>query len=74
MPKPPQWFDIPAGTRATECRQCSDAIWFIETATGEKMPVDMNESGSFEPINTYAGKGASHFASCTFADTFRSPR
>jgi hypothetical protein len=74
MPKAPQWFDIPAGTRETECRKCRDTIWFIETASGKQMPVDMNELGSFEPTNTDTGKGTSHFIACPAADSFRTPR
>lgn len=74
MPKPPQWFDIPAGTRETECRDCRDSIWFVPLPSGKSMPVDMTEAGSFEPTNTDAGKGASHFAHCPGADTFRKPR
>lgn len=53
-------FPIPEGTRASSCRSCDAAIFWIKTAAGKSMPVDRD--------------GTSHFATCPHAAQHRRPR
>lgn len=51
-------FEVPAGTPRRSCMSCGRAIFWIETKSGKKMPVNAD---TFE----------SHFADCPNADEHR---
>jgi hypothetical protein len=79
------WFDVPAGTRAAECRTCHATIYWITTANDRKMPVDCDVDGGFAPavqelVDAHdgdwdgRGRGVSHFATCPERDQWRKPR
>ncbi len=70
MTKPPTWYEIPAGTRAAECRACSEPMFFVETARGSRVPVSCDVDGAFPPSDREGGRGVSHFATCTEPDRF----
>jgi hypothetical protein len=75
------WFVVAAGTPASECRSCHERVYWIVTAAGKRMPVDVDVEGGYAPdagrveheldIN---GHGVSHFATCPFAAQHRGPR
>lgn len=71
--RPPVLFDIPAGTPARRCRSCNAEVYWIQTATGKKMPVDAAVDGGVAP-GLHPGQGVSHFATCPHADQHRRPR
>lgn len=50
-------FDIPAGTAPKSCLGCGARVYFIETKSGKRMPVDED--------------GTSHFATCSASSKFR---
>lgn len=72
------WYDIPAGTRASQCRgeTCHAVIYWIETISAAtrakpvkeqkmvRIPVDAEVDGGFEPSETDGGRGVSHFQTC----------
>jgi hypothetical protein len=74
------WFDVPAGTRAAECRTCHATVFWITTANDRKMPVDCEVDGGMQPSRNAGGRGAvdgrgvSHFATCPYANAHRRPR
>lgn len=57
--RPPVRFEIPAGALARSCRGCGAPVYWITTAAGKAMPVDLD--------------GVSHFATCPQAAKFRRP-
>lgn len=71
------WFDVPAGTRPSECRSCKATVFWIETDYGKRMPVDCDVAGGYEPGprsprgDHLDGHGVSHFSTCPDADTWR---
>ncbi len=74
----PQWLEVPAGTRARECRGCQATIYWIEhPTTGRPHPVDCDVDGGQEPDPEPQGEpglGISHFATCPEAASFRRRR
>lgn len=74
MPKPAQWFEIPAGTKPFTCRGCDEQGYWINTTNNKRMLVDLSADGSAAPTKTTDGVGVSHFARCPKADHFRAPR
>lgn len=79
--KSPQFFTVPAGTRAAECEGCKATIYWIVTEAGKRMPVHCEVEGGLRPLR-YAGKdpadraraagrGISHFVDCPMAGHFR---
>lgn len=74
------WFDVPAGTKPSECRSCRATIYWIETPNGKRMPVDCDVDGGSEPWKGVPGDGerdghgVSHFATCEQADEWRKLR
>jgi hypothetical protein len=58
MPRPPQWFEIPAGTRETTCRGCDEPGFWIKTCNGKNMLVDLQTEGAHAPTETETGQGA----------------
>jgi len=69
------YFTVPPGTHPSQCRDCPRPIYWIETKTGAKMPVDCNaDARSWPPSATDAGSGLSHFATCPSAAKFRKGR
>jgi len=52
-------FPIPPSTPQRACRSCTRPIYWIETRTGKRMPVDPD--------------GTSHFATCEHGDQWRKP-
>jgi hypothetical protein len=73
MTRPPQFFVIPAGTPARECRSCGVSIFWIATANGKRMPVVVGGAG-VAPTASVNGKGISHFANCADASARRTRR
>jgi hypothetical protein len=72
------WFDVPAGTPAAQCRSCQEEVYWIVTAAGKRMPVDVEVEGGITPIGGGVptafdcdGRGVSHFATCPQADQWR---
>lgn len=51
-------FDVPPGTAQAKCKSCEAPIFWVKTAAGKNMPVD---------VATHE----SHFATCPNADTHR---
>lgn len=68
--RPPQFFDVPAGTAARKCDGCSAVIYMVPTARS-RMPVRCDVEGGRPPNNREAGRGLSHFADCPGANDFR---
>jgi hypothetical protein len=68
------WFDVPAGTRPSQCRSCKAVVYWIETAAGRKMPVDVDVPGGYEPRVGEEGHGVSHFSTCPDRDEWRKPK
>lgn len=61
----PKFYDVPAGTRPSECRgkTCRAPIYWIKN--GEKsLPVDCDVDGGYEPTDRDVGSGVSHFTTC----------
>lgn len=73
MPSKNFW-QIPAGTTSIPCRSCDEEIWFIETSSGKKMPIDVTADGANPPTATSGGQGESHFANCSGAVHHRRAR
>ena len=75
--KTTQWFTVPAGTPATECRGCRQTVYWIITAAGHRMPVNCDVEGGLRPVRFGGveakdnGRGISHFVDCPQAGTFR---
>lgn len=62
---PPKFYEVPAGTRPSECRgqNCKAEIYWIKN--GEKsLPIDCDVDGGWEPTAREAGNGVSHFTTC----------
>lgn len=74
MTRTPQFFDVPAGTRAAQCRSCKAVIYWIELPSGKRMPVDCDVDGAYEPTEREDGSGVSHFATCPDAAHHRRPQ
>lgn len=73
------FFEVPAGTRPAQCRSCLATIYWIETASGRRMPVDCEVDGGHTPSEPRSrvsvdGTGVSHFATCPNADEHRRAR
>ncbi len=58
--KPPQVFEIPAGSQMATCSSCRENIKWIVTKNNRRMPVDLD--------------GTSHFVTCVNRDQHRKPR
>ena len=54
---PPPRVSIPEGTPRQRCMACDAVIFFVKTASGKAMPVEVD--------------GAPHFVTCPEAATFR---
>lgn len=69
----PFMYSVPAGSRAVPCRgeSCPKRVYWIRTALGKPMPVDVDVEGGFPPAHDHDGQGVSHFATCPAADEFR---
>jgi hypothetical protein len=69
-----QWYDIPAGTRAGQCRgrECRETIYFVDNGrgNGKTIPISCDVDGSFEPTDSAEGRGVSHFGTCVNANDF----
>lgn len=71
------WFDVPAGTQASECRSCKATVYWIVTPSGKRMPVDCEVDGGYSPFKGVPGdgeqdgSGVSHFATCPQAAQWR---
>lgn len=66
-PKNAKWYDVPAGTRESQCRgqTCRATVfWTVNPATDKKVPVDCDVDGGFEPSDRDPGRGVTHFATC----------
>lgn len=83
MPRPPQFFDVPAGTRAAQCSSCRATVYWIVTLAGKRMPVDCDIEGGYVPDGDWngggqalspQGRGVSHFVTCPNRDQHRRPR
>lgn len=77
MTRAPQFFTVPPGTKASQCRSCRATIYWIELPSGKRMPVDCDVDGGQKPDAsslTPDGTGVSHFATCPDAARFRRPR
>lgn len=72
----PQFFQVPAGTKATQCRgpNCKATIYFVELGSGKRMPIDCDVDGGAEPTARSGGQGVSHYGNCPDRDQFRKPR
>ncbi len=74
------FFDVPAGTPATQCRSCGAVAYWIKTAAGKPMLVDCDVPGGCEPWKgvpgdgEHDGRGVSHFSQCPDADQWRKAR
>lgn len=78
--KTTQWFTVPAGTPASECRGCKQTVYWIITESDRRMPVNCDVPGGLRPVRFLAtggatardnGRGTSHFIDCPQADRFR---
>jgi hypothetical protein len=70
-PAAPRFYDVPAGTRASQCRgeSCRATIYWVKD--GEKsIPIDCDVDGGFEPLGRDEGSGVSHFTTCPDAPQF----
>lgn len=73
----PQYFDVPAGTPAAECRGCKQTVYWIITESDRRMPVNCDVPGGIRPVRFGAtgakdkGRGTSHFIDCPQANRFR---
>lgn len=71
------WFDVPAGTPPAECKSCHAEVYWIVTAAGKRMPVDVEVEGGRSPFKGVPGdgeqdgRGISHFATCPDRDKWR---
>ena len=78
--KAPQWFTVPAGTPASECRGCKATVYWIVTENDRRMPVNCDVPGGVRPVRFGGdaakdkGRGLSHFADCPNANRFRRAR
>jgi hypothetical protein len=75
-----QWFTVPAGTPASECRGCKATVYWIVTENDRRMPVNCDVPGGTRPIRFPSssgatlmdnGRGLSHFADCPNWERFR---
>jgi len=70
------WYNVPAGTREAECRGCGEAVYWIITPKGSKLPVDCDSVvGAYAPSGAFGdgqheGRGVSHFQTCIKAADF----
>jgi hypothetical protein len=72
----PLYFTIPASTTASACRSCGVRVFWISTAQGVKMPVEVDaQHPNFpqcrEPQPVEPGLGFSHFVTCPNANAHR---
>ena len=70
----PTFFLIPAGTRRSVCRSCDEVGFWITTAAGRRLLLDLQAPGALAPTNDRTGRGTAHFATCPNADAHRNPR
>jgi len=51
----PQFFTVPAGTPAKQCKSetCAKVIYWITTKAGRRMPVDCDVEGGVRPTPIY---------------------
>lgn len=58
------------------CKHCTEAIGWVRTASGQRMPVDLISCNVNDDENTLfdPARHKSHFATCPGADTARKPR
>lgn len=71
--KTPQWYDVPANTRPSECNapKCKAVMYWITTPRGAKMPIDCDEPGGYEPTSVHDGRGVAHWGTCADPEYFR---
>lgn len=69
-----QFFAVPAATSPGQCRSCKAVVFWIETGSGKKMPIDCDVDGGAEPSARSGGQGVSHFVTCPDRDTWRKSR
>lgn len=70
----PKYFVVPAGTKRAQCRGCDEPIYWIETKSGKRAPIDCEQPGCHAPTKREDGQGVSHFPLCPKADEFRKTR
>jgi hypothetical protein len=72
---PEQMIPIPARTSPSNCRKCSQLIyWVSHPSSGRPHPVSIEHEDAIAPGREFEGKGISHFADCVNADEFRRAR
>lgn len=65
------YFDVPAGTERSQCDACPKQCYWIRTAAGKRMLVDVDVEGGIAPTSDEPGRGWAHFATCPQAQRFR---
>lgn len=68
---PPGHWEIPAGTKASDCRSCKAPIFWIKTPKGKNMPVSCDTELGQAPTAVEFGVGIAHFSNCPNADDHR---
>jgi len=65
------YFDVPAGVERSQCDACPKKCYWIRTAKGNRMLVDVDVEGGIAPTADEPGRGFAHFATCPQAQRFR---
>jgi len=65
------YFPVPAGTERSQCDACPKQCYWIRTAAGKRMLVDVDVEGGIAPTSDEPGRGWAHFATCPQAQRFR---
>ena len=69
-------FAVPKGTQPAVCKaaSCGKTIFWVLTARGKRMPIDIDVEHGKAPTASLPGQGIPHWARCVEADSFRKPR
>jgi hypothetical protein len=69
------WFLVPKQAKETSCRSCdAKGLFWVVTGSGRRMIVDCIVAGGKLPDGVDDGKGVAHFATCPYAEDFRTTR
>lgn len=59
--------------RVVNCRGCGARIVFLETESGKKIPVEIDDKLKAADVVFQWGRHTAHFANCPKASAFRKP-